>query len=159
MKKTIFAAFAALLMFTWVSCTKNEKETPTGEITTQIEPTLDRVDTLTAMFNAFVRQESNGNALAVSPCGRYVGCLQISEIMVREANRVIGEDIYTHDDRYDEGCSFGIFMAVQNHHNPDLDIDRAIEIWNPRRPEAYTSNIKTYYAENLSTTLTTKSAK
>lgn len=149
MKKMIFVAFATLLMSAWVSCTKNEKETPTGEISTQIEPVLDRTDTLTAMFDAFCQQESNGNTLAVSPCGRYAGCLQISKIMVREANRVIGDSIYTYEDRYDEGCSFGMFMAVQNHHNPTLDIDKAVDIWNKRCPDTYRNNVKTYYAENL----------
>lgn len=149
MKKPIFAAFAALLAAGLISCTQNGKDAPTVEITAPHEHVLDRVDTLTAMFNAFCRQESRGDVLAVSPCGRYVGCLQISEIMVREANRVLGDSIYSYDDRYDAGCSYGIFKAVMEHHNPNLDIEKAINLWNGHAPQSYRDNVKAYFYANL----------
>lgn len=149
----IFAAFAALLTVGCANYTKDEKETITDTFPQEMEYTLTREDTLTAMFNAFCLQESKGNVLAVSPCGQYVGCLQISKIMVREANRLIGDSIYSYDDRLDPDCSFGMFMAVMNCRNPQLDIDRAINLWNERAPQTYRDNIKTYfytYLENFS---------
>ena len=149
----IFAAFAALLTVGCANYTKDEKETITDTFPQEMEYTLTREDTLTAMFNAFCLQESKGNVLAVSPCGQYVGCLQISKIMVREANRLIGDSIYSYDDRLDPDCSFGMFMAVMNGRNKNLDIDRAINLWNGRAPQTYRDNIKTYfytYLENFS---------
>lgn len=150
MKKMIFAAFAALLVVGCNNYTKDEKETITDTFLQEMEYTLTREDTLTAMFNAFVQQESEGDVLAVSPCGMYVGCLQMSKIMVREANRLIGDSIYSYGDRLDPDCSFGMFMAVMNGRNLNLDIDRAIDLWNIQCPNDYRNNVKAYYNENLS---------
>jgi hypothetical protein len=150
MKKMVFVAFAALLNVGCSDYTKHEKETITDTFPQEMEYTLTREDTLTAMFNAFVMQESKGDVLAVSPYGMYVGCLQISKIMVREANRLIGDSIYSYNDRLDPDCCLGMFMAVMNGRNPNLDIDRAIDLWNIRCPDDYRNNVKTYYNENLS---------
>lgn len=150
MNKMIFAAFAALLTVGCANCTKDGKETIVDTLPQEMWYTLTREDTLTAMFNAFVRQESKGDVLAMSPCGQYVGCLQMSKIMVREANRLIGDSIYSYGDRLDPDCSFGMFMAVMNGRNLNLDIDRAIDLWNIRCPDDYRNNVKTYYDENLS---------
>ena len=155
MKKMIFAAFAALLFVGCSNYTKDEKETIVDTFPQETEHTLTREDTLTAMFNAFVMQESEGDVLAVSPCGMYVGCIQMSKIMVREANRLIGDSIYSYDDRIDPDCSFGMFMAVMNGRNPNLDIDRAIDLWNVRCPDEYRNNVKAYYHENLLRTKST----
>lgn len=150
MKKMIFAAFVALLTVGCANYTKDGKETTTDTFSQEMEYTLTREDTLTAMFNAFVQQETKGDVLAVSPCGMYVGCLQMSKIMVREANRLIGDSIYSYGDRLDPDCSFGMFMAVMNGRNLNLDIDRAIDLWNIRCPNDYRNNVKAYYNENLS---------
>lgn len=147
--KFIFAAFAALLTVGCSNPTENRKETITDTFLQEMEYTLTREDTLTAMFNAFVMQESKGDMLAVSPCGMYVGCLQMSKIMVREANRLIGDSIYSYDDRLDPDCSFGMFMAVMNGRNLNLDIDRAIDLWNVRCPDDYRNNVKKYFQHNL----------
>lgn len=150
MKKMIFAAFAALLTIGCSNPTKVENETITDTILQEMEYIPNRQDSLTAMFNAFCRQESEGNVLAVSPCGLYVGCLQMSKIMVREANRLIGDSIYDYEDRFDPDCSFGMFMAVMEGRNPSLDIDKAINLWNEKCPDIYRNNVKAYYEENLS---------
>lgn len=108
-------------------------------------------DTLDAMIKAFAKQESGFNCNAVSPCGRYVGYLQIGEIMVDEANRIIGdgEEVFYYDERYSQYISSEIFNIVMLHHNPDLDIDKAIDIWNPNCPKSYRDNIKNNFKSNI----------
>lgn len=146
----IFAAFAALLMAGCTDYTQNEKETITDTFPQETRA-KERIDTIFAMADAFAMQESRMTEDAVSECGTYVGCLQISPIMVREANRILGEELYSYDDRLDAGCSYGIFKVVMEHHNPELDIDKACKIWNKRHKKTYSDNIKTYYTANLLT--------
>lgn len=150
MNKTIFAAFAALLMAGCTDYAQKEKETITDTFPKEARG-KDRIDTIFAMADAFAMQESRMTEDAVSPCGKYAGCLQISEIMVREANRVLGEELYTYDDRYDADCSYGMFKAVMEHHNPTLNIDKAVDIWNGKAPKLYRENVKNYYATILET--------
>lgn len=149
MNKMIFAAFAALLFFGCGNYTKDEKETITDTFPQEMEYTLTREDTINAMAMAFAQQESQFNHTAVSPCGRWVGCLQLSKIMVREANRIVGFDCFNYDDRYDRQESYAIFKIVQQHHNPNLEIDRAIDVWNPGCGSDYRGSVKKYFKYNL----------
>lgn len=144
----IFAAFAALLMAGCTDYTQNEKETITDTFPQETRA-KERIDTIFAMADAFAMQESRMTEDAVSPCGKYVGCLQISEIMVREANRVLDEELYSYNDRYDAGCSYGMFKAVMEYHNPNLDIEKAINLWNEHAPQPYRDNVKAYFYANL----------
>lgn len=144
----IFVAFATLLTVGCSNSTETKKETITDTLPQEIRA-KDRIDTIFAMADAFAMQESRMTENAVSPCGKYVGCLQISEIMVREANRVLGEELYTYDDRYDADCSYGMFKAVMEHHNPNLDIEKAINLWNGHAPQSYRDNVKEYFYANL----------
>lgn len=148
--KFIFAAFAALLTVGCSNSTESRKETITDTFP-QAPRAKERIDTIFAMADAFAMQESRMIEDAVSPCGKYVGCLQISEIMVREANRVLGEELYSYSDRYDAGCSYGMFKAVMEHHNPTLNIDKAVDIWNEKATETYRENVKNHYATILET--------
>ena len=66
-------------------------------------------------------------------------------------NRVLGEELYTYSDRYDAGCSYGMFKAVMEHHNPTLNIDKAVDVWNEKATEIYRENVKNYYAIILKT--------
>ena len=150
MKKIIFAAFAALLIVGCGNPTENRKETITDTFSLEIRA-KERIDTIFAMADAFAIQESRMTEDAVSPCGKYVGCLQISEIMVREANRVLGEELYSYSDRYDAGCSYGMFKAVMEYHNPTLNIDKAVDIWNGKATKLYRENVKNYYTTILET--------
>lgn len=148
--KFIFAAFAALLTVGCSNFTENRKEAITDTFP-QAPRAKDRIDTIFAMADAFAMQESRMTEDAVSPCGKYVGCLQISEIMVREANRILGEELYSYSDRYDADCSYGMFKAVMEHHNPTLNIDKAVDIWNGKAPKTYRENVKNHYAAILKT--------
>lgn len=159
MKKIVFSLFTALLATGCYNPTNGQKETPTiqkiGQIDAVSRYVPDRVDTLIAMATAFAMQESKLDENAVSPSGRYVGCLQISKIMVAEANRICRAKIFWcdkyFDDRKDRQGSFAIFMTVMEYHNPTLDIDKAVDIWNPKCPQSYRRNVKNNYAKLLKT--------
>lgn len=66
--------------------------------------------------------------------GVHAGFLQISEIAVKECNRINvmkGEKTrYTLNDRYDHDKSIEMFYIIQNFYNKNNDIDYAILLWN-----------------------------
>ena len=106
-------------------------------------------DPVEAMAYAFAMVESNGNHQAYNPKENAVGLLQIRPIMVREANRLLGEEAFTLADRWEPLESIDIFCTVMEHPNPKLDIDRAIDIWNPRCPAAYRNAVKAEYQDAI----------
>lgn len=114
-----------------------------------------RYDSIDAMAEAFAIQESRKTESAVSPCGKYVGALQIGKSMVAEANRLCGVDMFwandEWDDRKDWQGSLAIFTVIMDYRNPTLDIDKAVDIWNPNCPIIYRDNVKYYYDSILKT--------
>lgn len=122
----------------------NSTETQMLDTTTPTH-TLSWIDSVELMAEAFAIQESQCTPDAVSPDGKYVGCLQISKIMVREANRLLGEDLYSYDDRYSQDYSVAMFKVVMEHRNPELSVDRAIELWNRYAPLSYRDNVHHHY--------------
>ena len=162
MKKVIFAAFTALLAVGCTNCTENKIETLTNPTpcvcdticdTSQYVPCF--TDTIYALAYAFAMQESELDEHAISRCGKYVGCMQISRIMVAEANRLCTVELFFADtnvfcdDRLDRQGSLAIFRTVMDYHNPKYDIDKAVDIWNHRAPRSYRNNIKKYYLQAL----------
>lgn len=82
------------------------------------------------VIHAIALVESEGKPRQVSKNGLYVGYLQISEILVRECNRIVGYKKYTYADRYDKQKSIDMFIDYQEHYNPDGNMERAIRLWN-----------------------------
>lgn len=82
------------------------------------------------VIDAIARVESEGNPKAVSKCGRYVGYLQISKVLVRECNRIVGTQEFTNDDRYDKQKSIDMFITYMERFNPEGNIEKAIRLWN-----------------------------
>ena len=64
--------------------------------------------------------------------GKYVGTLQISPIMVREANKINGYEKYSLSDRNDSLMSANIFKDVMKYHNKEKSIRKAVIIWHGR---------------------------
>ena len=161
MKKVIFAAFTAILVLLAFYFTNNKNETPTDPIPCVCDTICDtpRVpcieDTIYALAYAFAMQESKLDEHAISHCGRYVGCMQISRIMVAEANRICTVELFYSDtnkfcdDRFDRQGSLAIFRTVMDYHNPKYDIDEAVNIWNHRAPHSYRNNVKKYFRQAL----------
>lgn len=93
-------------------------------------PGMDRHKKWNPVIQAIAMVESEGNPKRVSRNGLYVGYLQISEILVRECNRIAGYKKYTYADRYDKQKSIDMFIDYQEYHNPEGDMEKAIRLWN-----------------------------
>ena len=104
------------------------------------------------LAHAFAVVESNDNPKAINRKENAVGLLQIRPIMIKQANQIVGEDIYELSDREDSLVSLGIFHTVMSELNPTLDIARAIEIWNPNATQSYRNLIKAIYKTTKKTT-------
>lgn len=101
--------FSALAFCVAVSCKGNTTQEPIKDIADRVEATDTtpqyEADTIIdteaelrhkqRVFDAFCWVESNFNCLAKSRDGKYIGCAQIGMAMVRLANEIAGEDIYT----------------------------------------------------------------
>lgn len=122
---------------------------PSNPITPS-DTTIDLQDEWEACYklaHAFAVVESNDNPHAVNHRENAVGLLQIRPIMVRQANMIVGEELYELFDREDSLVSLGIFHTVMSELNPSLDVDKAIDIWNPNASREYRNCIKSVYYE------------
>jgi len=110
-------------------------------------PKIDLQKKWGAVINAIAMVESQGQPNVVSKNGLYVGYLQISEILVRECNRIVGYKKYTYADRYDKQKSIDMFIDYQEFYNPDGNMERAIRLWNSGDLKCMTRKARTegYY--------------
>jgi len=70
------------------------------------------IDTL---LNAVMAVESNFDTMAYNSKENAAGVLQIRPIMVREVNRLLGEDKYTLKDRWSKAKSIEMFNVIRSH--------------------------------------------
>ena len=75
-----------------------------------IEPIA--IDTL---LNAVMAVESNFDTMAYNEKENAAGVLQIRPIMVREVNRLLGENKYTLKDRWSKAKSIEMFNVIRSH--------------------------------------------
>ena len=73
--------------------------------------------------------------------GKYVGTLQISPIMIREANRINGFEKYSLSDRNDSLMSANIFKDVMKYHNKEKSIRKAVIIWRGKYNKNYRKKV------------------
>ena len=73
---------------------------------------------------AIIWTESKANPLAVGSSGDY-GLYQMTDVYVREVNRIAGTD-YAHEDAFDPEKAVEIFNTMQGAKNPHYDLDMAI---------------------------------
>jgi len=114
------------------------------EVEEVAEPILSREDTIVAMSVAFAIQETKCQDLTSSD-GKYVGYLQMSEILIREVNNILGKKIFSYNDRHDWNCCIAMFSIIMDDKNPELDINKAIDIWNKYCPAVYRKSVIIYY--------------
>lgn len=95
------------------------------------------------LAHAFAMVESGDNVYAEN--GNCIGWLQISPIMVKEANRIIGWPCFNNEDRYDMQGSLAIFVTVMREKNPGLSVRKACDIWNPRAGSDYYERVRNCY--------------
>ena len=84
------------------------------------------IDTL---LNAVMAVESNFDTMAYNEKENAVGVLQIRPIMVREVNRLLGEDKYTLKDRWNKTKSIEMFNVIRSHLKGATD-EQIARTWN-----------------------------
>lgn len=90
----------------------------------------EELDEWTILQMAIAKTESEYNPEAMGSSGD-LGVFQITEIFVHEANRLLGKEVYNHLDAFDIERSIEMFNVVQEGHNPDRSISKAIAVQNP----------------------------
>lgn len=86
------------------------------------------------VIDAIIQVESSGNPKAVSPCGKYIGAMQIHKIVVDDCNEYLAmlkkTKRYKYEDRWDVQKSKEMFVLIQMRYNKTNDVEKAARIWN-----------------------------
>lgn len=72
--------------------------------------------------------ESNNNPLSKNKKSSATGDIQALNIYVYDVNRILGENKYTLNCRFDPNKTREMFEIIQNHYNPEHNIKKAIVI-------------------------------
>ena len=88
--------------------------------------------------------------------GKYVGTLQISPIMVREANRINGYKKYSLSDRNDSLMSANMFKDIMQYHNKEKSIRKAVIIWHGKSNQNYRKKVINMFIKNECDKCTTR---
>lgn len=88
--------------------------------------------------------------------GKYVGILQISPIMIREANRINGYKKYSLSDRNDSLMSANIFKDVMKYHNKEKSTRKAVIIWRGKYNKNYLKKVINMFIKNECDKCTTR---
>lgn len=87
---------------------------------------------------SFVESRNNDSIIGKSnDVGRY----QITPIYVKEVNRILKNDVYTLDDRYNMYKCVNMIYIMNKKYNPTLDVEKAIHLHNPHAPKSYKQKI------------------
>ena len=90
---------------------------------------------------ALIITESQMDSLAVGKSND-LGILQITPIFVDEVNRLVGENLFTHQDALSPEKSLQMLAIYQEHKNPSHDTDKAIQLHNPKGGYSYARKVK-----------------
>lgn len=95
---------------------------------------------------ALIWVESKGDEKAVGKKDD-VGVLQITPILLKDCNRILGYEKYRLNDRYDREKSIEMFNLIQDHYNPQHDFHWALKLWNSGAPLSYHRKVMDKYNE------------
>jgi hypothetical protein len=82
------------------------------------------------VLQKIIHIESKGNPTAVGDKGTAVGLLQIRPIMIDEINRLLGEQKFSLEDRWDSLKSIEMFYTFNEIVNPDWNEELVARRWN-----------------------------
>jgi len=126
---TFFSLFIFLIFFAGFYTVKNRLGDVIESKIIHNDIVEDTISDFELLYSAVCFVESNNNCLAVGKNLDY-GILQITPVYVKEANRIMGYEYFTHDEAFCPLRSREMFDVVQGHHNPDKDILKAIRLQN-----------------------------
>ena len=104
------------------------------------EPIVDTLSEWQVFVLALVEVECERNPNLTSSKGA-IGPFQITSQFVNEVNRLYGTSFIL-EDAWDIDKSLTMFEMINDHYNPNRDIDKAIELHNPRAGKWYNKRIK-----------------
>ena len=117
--RTVFLLIAMIIAIPVVAQSQEKKE---------VEKKWERV------MNAIIAVESSGNSKAHNPNGDCAGILQITPILVKECNNLLkkkkSSKRYTLRDRYNAEKSKEMFIMLNEHFNPEMNVEKVIKQWN-----------------------------
>lgn len=129
----LFCFFA--VMFTLLYWTRPEAEQVKDRVTPQPVPaptppasTWDQ--DLFQLMLAIEQVESGGNTAAVNHAERALGSLQITPIMVKDVNRILGQDRYRHEDMHERQAAEQVFFIYSNHYSHGQPMEVVARRWN-----------------------------
>lgn len=109
--------------------------------------------TTPADWNTFIKAlawvESRWDDNAESP-KKAVGYLQITPILVDDANRIVGQDRFTLEGRRNREESILLFQVIMDNYNPQHDMQYALKLWNPYAKTSYHRAVMKKYYELIS---------
>ena len=114
--------------FAYIDRLKQPVDPIKDTVAVKVADTLDEWEIFTL---ALMKVESDYDNTAVSTVGAK-GYFQITPIYVKEVNR-IHKTNYTFDQVTDFNTAWTIFDLMQKAHNPDYNMDRALELHNGNR--------------------------
>ena len=106
------------------------------------------------LIKIFEHIESRHNENARN--GKYVGTLQISPIMISEANKINGYKKYSLSDRNDSLMSTKIFKDIMQHKNKGKSIRKAVIIWRGKYNKNYRKKVINMFIKNECDKCTTR---
>lgn len=144
---------------------RSESENIKGNIEESIIPHIDKTEIL---MDAIGEYESGNDTTAKSLITTASGHLQILEILVRDANRINSSSSHpiiddetgkpkqwTYSDRFSKKEAENMFLTVQRFYNPQLDLEKAIRMWNGgvgytnAATETYYRNVRRIYERKM----------
>lgn len=116
-----------MLIYPFISSQTNELNISIPFHNTVVETSPEPKEIL---LSAIMAVESSYDSLAYNPSEKAAGILQIRPIMVKEVNRILGDEVYSLEDRWNVEKSKEMFMVFSEYHSPDWDLETVIRNWN-----------------------------
>lgn len=129
----IIAAFSAGA-FTGQYCQKDKQEKVVEEKIKEVYVEGEELDEWTILTMAIMKTESEFDPSRIGAT-QDVGIMQFTPIAVEEVNRILRlegkEEEYSHLDAFDIEKTIEMFNIIQNYHNKEQNISKAIHQHNP----------------------------
>ena len=94
-----------------------------------IQKVDDFMNGIDSLINAIMFVESSWRPNAYNASSGATGCMQIMPIMVKEVNRILGDQKYSLADRWDCGKSVDMFQIWRDHHHENSNPETVSRHW------------------------------
>lgn len=120
----------SFILLVALSDNKGNAKTPHETQPIEESESLQHEEDIQDLINAIIEVESGGNPRAIGDSGQAVGILQIWPITVKDANRILGDRIFSLEDRFDPYKSIDIFLTITEHYSRNESFEVIARRWN-----------------------------